>query len=77
MITWCDTGQQHNKGAITVPSPPGVQMYENVDPLSQSTVKTTHLYKNIPTVSSPHHQNNIEMNQCTAYGVLRGTHNRI
>ena len=56
--------------AVTAPSPPGVQMYENVDPLS-STVKTTQLYENIPTVSSPHHQNNIEMNQCTAYGVLR------
>ena len=49
-------------------------VYENVDPLSQSTAKITQLYENIPTVSSPHHQNNIEMNQCTAYGVLRGTH---
>ena len=48
--------------------------YENVDPLSQSTVKTTQLYENIPTVSSPHHQNNIEMNQCTAYGVLGRRH---
>ena len=66
------TGLQHNERAI--PSPPGVQMYENVDPLSQSTVKTTHLYENIPTVSSSPHQINIEMNQCTAYGVLRGTH---
>ena len=70
-----DTGLQRNEGAITAPSPPGVQMYENVDPLSQSTVKTTHLYENIPTVSSsPHHQSNIEMNQCTAYGVLGRTH---
>ena len=49
-------------------------VYENVDPLSQSAVKTTQLYENIPTVSSPHHQNNIEMNQCTAYGVLSETH---
>ena len=57
--------------AITAISPPsGVQVYENVDPLS-STVNTTQLYENIPTVSSPHHQSNIEMNQCTAYGVLR------
>ena len=69
-----DTGLQHNEGAITVPSPPDVQMYEKVDPLSQNTVKTTQLYENIPTVSSPHHQNNIEMNQCTAYGVLGRTH---
>ena len=45
---------------------PGV--YENVEPLSQITVKT---YENITTVSClPHHQSNIEMKQCTAYGVL-------
>ena len=68
-----NTGLQHSKGAITAPGPSGVHVYENVDPLSQSTVKTTHLYENIPTVSSPHHQNNIEMNQCAAYGVLKRT----
>ena len=71
-----DTGLQHNKeGVIAATSqpPPGHGvLYENVDPLS-STVKTTQLYENIPTVSSPHHQNNIEMNQCTAYGVLKRT----
>ena len=55
-------------------SPPGMQVYENVDPLSWSSVKTTQLYENIPTVSLPHHQNNIEMNQRTAYGVLKETH---
>ena len=71
-----DTGLQHNEGAIAATSQPppdhGV-LYENVDPLP-STVKTTQLYENIPTVSSsPHHQNNIEMNQCTAYGVLKRT----
>ena len=50
---------------------PLTAVYDNFDPLSQSTlVKTTHLYENIPTVSSTHHQNNIEMNQCAAYGVL-------
>ena len=69
-----DTGLQHNKEALIATSQPPAGhglLYENVDPLSQSTVKTTQLYENIPTVSSPHHQNNIEMNQCTAYGVLR------
>ena len=68
-----NTGLQRNEGAETTTTPPrsGVRLYENVDPLSQSTVKTTQLYENIPTVSSPHHQNNIEMNQCTAYGVLK------
>ena len=72
-----DTGLQHNKeGTIAATSQPppghGVQ-YENVDPLSQSAVKTTQLYENIPTVSSSHHQNNIEMNQCTAYSILKRT----
>ena len=69
------TGLQHNEGPLIATSqpPPGHGvLYENVDPLS-STVKTTQLYENIPTVSSPHHQNNIEMNQCTAYGVLKRT----
>ena len=62
-----DTGLQHNEGAIAATSqpPPGHGvLYENVDLLS-STVKTTQLYENISTVSSAHHQNNIEMNQCT------------
>ena len=59
--------------AITATTTPtGAKTYENVDPLPQNTVKTTHLYENIPTVSSP--QNNIEMNQCTAYGVLGRKH---
>ena len=63
------TQKQSDDGvAATIP------VLENINPLSQSTVKTTHLYENIPTVSSPHHQNNIEMNQCTAYGVLSKTH---
>ena len=61
---------QKQKDGVTATSP----VYENVDPLPQSTVETTQLYENIPTVSSPHHQNNIEMNQCTAYGVLGKRH---
>ena len=70
------TGLQYNEGPIIAasqqPASHGV-LYENVDSLSQSTVKTTQLYENIPTVSLSHHQNNIEMNQCTAYGVLKRT----
>ena len=59
----------------TAAAEPSDKPYENVDPLPQSTVKTTHMYENIPTVpSSPHHhhdhQNNIELNQCPAYGAL-------
>ena len=68
-----DTGLQHKEGAIAATSqpPPGHGvLYEN--PLS-STVETTQLYENMPTVSSPHHQNNIEMDQCRAYGVLKRT----
>ena len=58
---------------VTATSLPLTVVCENFDPLSQSTeVRTTHLYENVPTASSPtHHQmSNIEMNQCTAYGVL-------
>ena len=64
--------QCNHKGTsiATATSLPLTAVCENFDPLSQSTVKTTHLYENIPTVSSPHHQNSIEMNQCAAYGVL-------
>ena len=61
---------QKQKDGVTATS----SVYENADPLPQSTVKTTQLYENIQTVSSPHHQNNIEMNQCTAYGVLGKRH---
>ena len=67
------TGTNHRKAAQQGVASATTELpdilYETVDPLS-STVKTTQLYENIPTVSSPHHQNNIEMNQCTAYGVL-------
>ena len=50
------TGLQYDEEAALSPHP-GIQ---NVDSLSQNTVKTTQLYENIPTVSSPHHQNNID-----------------
>ena len=62
------TQKQKDDVAATGPT------YENVDQLSQSTVKTTQLYENMPRVSSTHHQSNIEMNQCTAYGVLGRRH---
>ena len=68
----CIQCNRKDTNIVTATSLPLTVVYENFDPLSQSTaVKTTQLYENIPTVSSPtHHQNNIEMNQCTAYGVL-------
>lgn len=62
--------QQGVAAGVADAGPMGIS-YENVNPLPQpSTVKTTHdhLYENIPTVS--HHQDNIEMDQCSAYGVL-------
>ena len=61
--------QKQSDDSVAATSP----VREN-NPLSQSTVKTTHLYENIPTVSSSNHQSNIEMNQCAAYGVLSKTH---
>ena len=68
---YLNTGMNHRKAVQhgVVADRPSDKPYENVDPLS-STVKTTHMYENIPTISSPHHQNNIEMNQCPAYGAL-------
>ena len=71
---YLNTGMNHGKsvqhGVAVVAAGPSDKPCENADPLS-STVKTTHLYENIPTVSSHHHQNNIEMNQCPAYGALK------
>ena len=69
------TGKNHGKAAQQGVAGAAAGLsdisYENIDPLSQpSAVKTTHMYENIPTVSSPHHQSNIEMNQCPAYGAL-------
>ena len=51
---------------------PAIQ-YANADSLPQSVLKTVPSYENIPTLSSTC-QNNIEMNQCTAYGVLKEKH---
>ena len=62
--------QQGVAAGVADAGPMGIS-YENVNPLPQpsTSVKTTHhLYENIPTVSR--HQNNIEMDQCPAYGVL-------
>ena len=53
--------------------PPPV-LYENIDPLSQSSVQTAPSYENIPAVAfSQPQSSNIEMKECPAYGVVTRT----
>ena len=54
-------------------NPPPV-LYENIDPLSQSSVQTAPSYENIPAVAFSQPQSgNIEMKECPAYGVVTRT----
>ena len=57
----------------SVIDPPPV-LYENIDPLSQSSVQTAPSYENIPAVAfSQPQSSNIEMKECPAYGVVTRT----
>ena len=58
-------------GATVPPGP--VPLYENIDPLSQSSVQTAPSYENIPAVAFPPQSSNIEMKECPAYGVITRT----
>ena len=53
-------------------NPPPV-LYENIDPLSQSSVQTAPSYENIPAVAFSPQSGNIEMKECPAYGVVTRT----
>ena len=54
-------------------NPPPV-LYENIDPLSQSSVQTAPSYENIPAVAFSQPQSgDIEMKECPAYGVVTRT----
>ena len=57
---------QKQRAALTVPPAP-VPMYENIDPLSQSSVQTAPSYENIPAVAFSPQSSNIEMKECPAY----------
>ena len=63
---------QKQRAALTVPPAP-VPMYENIDPLSQSSVQTAPSYENIPAVAFSPQSSNIEMKECPAYGVVTRT----
>ena len=63
---------QKQRAALTVPSTP-VPTYENIDPLSQSSVQTRPSYENIPAVAFSPQSSNIEMKECPAYGVINRT----
>ena len=63
---------QKQRAALTVPPAP-VPMYENIDPLSQSSVQTAPSYENIPAVAFSPQRSNIEMKVCPAYGVITRT----
>ena len=52
--------------------PPPV-LYENIDPLSQSSVQTAPSYENIPAIAFSPQSGNIEMKECPAYGVVTRT----
>ena len=60
---------QKQRATLTVPSAP-VPTYENIDPLSQSSVQTAPSYENIPAVAFSSQSSNIEMKECPAYGVI-------
>ena len=59
--------------AVLIVPPAPVPMYENVDPLSQSSVQTAPSYENIPAVAFSPQSSNIEMKECPAYGVVTRT----
>ena len=63
---------QKQRAVLIVPPAP-VPMYENVDPLSQSSVQTAPSYENIPAVAFSPQSSNIEMKECLAYGVITRT----
>ena len=63
---------QKQRAVLTVPPAP-VPMYENIDPLSQSSVQTAPSYENIPAVAISPQSSNIEMKECPAYGVITRT----
>ena len=63
---------QKQRAALTVPPAP-VPMYENIDPLSHSSVQTAPSYENIPAVAFSPQSSNIEMKECPAYGVINRT----
>ena len=60
---------QKRRAVLTFPSAPA-PTYENIDPLSQSSVKSAPSYENIPAVAF---SSNIEMKECPAYGVITRT----
>ena len=63
---------QKQRAALTVPPAP-VPTYENIDPLSQSSVQTAPSYENIAAVAFSPQSSNIEMKECPAYGVITRT----
>ena len=64
--------QKQRAAALTV-TPAPVPTYENIDPLSQSSVQTAPSYENIPAVAFSPQSSNIEMKECPAYGVITRT----
>ena len=63
---------QKQRAVLTVPPAP-VPTYENIHPLSQSSVKTAPSYENIPAVAFSPQSSNIEMKECPAYVVINRT----
>ena len=63
---------QKPRAVLTVPPAP-VPTYDNIYPLSQSSVQTAPSYENIPAVAFSPQSNNIEMKECPAYGVITRT----
>ena len=61
------------KESVTVATNPPPVLYENIDPLSQSSVQTAPSYENIPAVAFSSQSGNIEMKECPAYGVVTRT----
>ena len=61
------------KESVTGATNPPPVLYENIDPLSQSSVQTAPSYENIPAVAFSSQSGNIEMKECPAYGVVTRT----
>ena len=61
------------KECVTGATNPPPVLYENIDPLSQSSVQTAPSYENIPAVAFSPQSSNIEMKECPAYGVVTRT----
>ena len=63
----CRRGTKESVTGATNPPP---VLYENIDPLSQSSVQTAPSYGNIPAVAFSPQSGNIEIEECPAYGVV-------